>query len=93
MKRILIAGVILAGCAQPEPITGPDLPYVRDYRAKGDACFLVGESPDTVEYLDDAADLVACPTDYEGRGVFVVDTGAVEVDTVGAYTLYSVPRR
>ena len=92
MKRILVAGMVLAGCAQPEPITGPDLPYVRDYRAKGDACFLVGESPDTAEYLDHTADLVACPTDYEGIGVFVTETGGEEVATVGQYTLFSVPR-
>jgi len=94
MKRYLIAVVILSACTPEADFTpGPELPFVRDYRAEGDECFLVGEGEDTVKYLDDAADLVACPTDYEGIGVFVTETGATLLDAFPAFTLFSVPVR
>ena len=92
MKRFLLTGLVVAGCAQTPPPVNPDLPYVRDYRAKGDQCFLVGESADTVEYLDHTSDLVACPSDYEGLGVFMTETGAEQVAVVGQYTLFTVSR-
>lgn len=91
MKQVMLAALLVAGCApEPAPPVSPDLPYVRDYRAKGDQCFLVGESTDTVEYLDHTADLVACPSDYEGLGVFMTETGAQQVAVLGSYTLFSV---
>ena len=94
MSRYLsaVAAVALVGCAT-QTVSVPEFPHVRDYRAPGDECFLVGESADTVEYLDDSADLVACPTDYEGRSEFVAETGAIELDSYAAFTLYSVPLR
>ncbi len=97
MTRILISGAtLLAACTPapaPQPTEDPDLPFVRPYRAEGDQCHLVGESDVTGEFLDDAADLVACPTNYEGIGVFVTETGARMVATHNAYTLFSVPVR
>ncbi|WP_246035943.1 hypothetical protein [Aliishimia ponticola] len=62
------------------------------YRFKGDVCMRVGEDDSTNQYLDDAADLVACPEDTENLGVFVTDTGAQEVARRDGYVLYSVPR-
>ena len=94
MKRILLIGGVLAACVPaPDPVPPEDLPFVRPYRAEGDQCRLVGESDVTRAYLDDAADLVACPTEYEGRGVFVFETKAQEVAVYGDFTLYSVPVR
>ena len=97
MKRTLMLCAGLAACTPaPEPVVpdpDPNLPFVRPYRADGDQCQLVGESPVTGAYLDDAADLVACPSEYEGLGVFVTDTNAQLVATYGAYTLFSVPVR
>ncbi|SHE37251.1 hypothetical protein SAMN05444339_101184 [Loktanella atrilutea] len=63
------------------------------YRADGDQCRLALESEATVNYLDDAADLVACPADMENLGVFAIDTGGVEVARIAGYVLYSVPTR
>jgi len=89
----LTAAALLAACAQPEPITG-SLPVFGDgYRFKGDVCLRVGEDDFTNQFLDDAADLVACPEDAENLGVFVIDTGAVEVARRDGYILYSVPVR
>ena len=90
MKRLLPFCALVMAC---EPVHAPDpeLPFVRPYRAEGDQCRLVGESALTVEFLDDAADLVACPMDYEGLGVFVTETGARKVATYKSYVLYSVP--
>ena len=93
MRYALIAATLLAACApKPGHTAGPDLPFVREYRADGDPCFLVGESDDTVEYLDHTADLVACPSDYEGLGVFVTEIGAVQIKQLGSFTLFSVSR-
>lgn len=92
MRAGLIAVFVVAGCAQGQ---GPDpnLPIIRDYRAPGDMCKFVGESAVTVEYLDDAADLVACPSDYDGLPGFIDETGAIEVGSYESYTLFSVPYR
>lgn len=96
MRSIILtglAGLTMAACTPASaPVLEPDLPYVRDYRAKGDQCFLVGESAQTAEYLDHTADLVACPSDYEGLGVFVIDTDATQLAVIGDHTLFSVPR-
>ena len=53
----------------------------------------VGENDFTNPFLDDAADLVACPEDMENLGVFVIDTGAMEVARAQGFVLYSVPVR
>lgn len=93
MKKLLLIPLLAAGCiAENPPELGASLPYVRDYRAEGDACYLVGESPETVTFLDDSADLVVCPSDYEGIGLFIAETGAKQVETYIGFTLFSVPR-
>lgn len=96
MKRFLVIPVVLAGCMTApagDSLDDPNLPIIRDYRAPGDQCKFVGESAVTVDYLDDAADLVACPSDYEGLGVFVTETGGIEVGSYDTWTFYSVPYR
>ena len=97
MRALLpLALLPLAACdmapAPPPPAT--TLPFFGDgYRAEGDQCRRLGESPATAEFLDDAADLVGCPEDMENLGVFVIDTGAVEVARIDGFVLYSVPVR
>lgn len=85
----------LAACT-PEPAPAPlpptDLPFFGDgYRAEGDMCRRLGESADTIDYLDHTADLVGCPENMENLGVFVTDTGAIEVARKDGYVLYSIP--
>ena len=89
-----VALLALTACTpEPTPVTG-SLPFFGDgYRFKGDACVRLGESAATVEYLDDAADLVGCPADLENLGVFVIDYNAQEVARQDGFILYSVPRR
>ncbi len=94
MKRLLpVCGLLMACAPVGPPASDPDLPFVRPYRDQGDQCHLVGESSVTQEFLDDAADLVACPTDYEGLGVFEIETGAQQIAIYNSYTLFSVPVR
>ncbi|MEO3413854.1 hypothetical protein AAFO92_04245 [Roseovarius sp. CAU 1744] len=93
MRKLMFSGALLVAACAPEPRPEADLPFVRGYRAPADQCQLVGESAATVNYLDDAADLVGCPEDYEGVGVFVTETGAQEVARVQGYILFSVPVR
>lgn len=95
MRQLLLLSLALAACAPaPAPVTGNTLPIFGDgYRFKGDLCRRVGEDDFTNQFLDDAADLVACPADAENLGVFVIDTGAIEVAQRDGYVLYSVPRR
>ncbi|WP_300059567.1 hypothetical protein [uncultured Roseobacter sp.] len=95
MRRFaFLPALALIACAPaPEPVTG-SLPIFGDgYRFKGDICRRVGEDDFTNQFLDDAADLVACPEDAENLGVFVIDTGAQEVARRDGYVLYSVPIR
>lgn len=79
------------GTAMTEAPMSSDLTFVRDYRHDGDACQLVGESAATVNYLDDSADLVACPTDSPDEDSLRAGTRQAPITTVGMYTLYSVP--
>ena len=88
--RPLAPILALAACAPPAP-EPPDLPLLGGYRDAADICQRVGESPETVQYLDHTADLVACPVDYEGVGVFVAETGATSVGRLGNWGLFSVP--
>ena len=97
MRALLpLALLPLAACdmAPVPPPPATPLPFFGDgYRAEGDQCRRLGESPVTAEFLDDAADLVGCPEDMENLGVFVIDTGAVEVARIDGFVLYSVPVR
>ena len=75
LAAVLPLGLALSGCvvtdtdvAVSEP--DPELAFVRGYRGPGDDCRLVGETAFTVDFLDDAADLVACSTgSSEGSSV------------------------
>jgi len=71
----------------------PDLYFVRGYRSENDPCKMTGETEFTNQFLDDAADLVTCPTGYEGAAEFIETTGARVATQTQSYTLYSVPRR
>ncbi|WP_198666002.1 hypothetical protein [Tropicimonas sp. IMCC34043] len=89
---LLALPALLLACA-PTPKTPIELPMMGGYRDAADQCRRVGESDYTNRFLGDASDLVACPAEYEGVGVFVTETRAIEVDRVGGFILYTVPRR
>lgn len=89
----LLALLILPAFIPVPPSEPAALPLLGGYRDPADACRRVGESAATVDYLDDAADLVACPEGAEILGVVVTETGAVEIARLGGYVLYSVPVR
>lgn len=94
--RFAIPAILLVAACTPPPPAPPTvtLPFFGNgYRADGDQCRRLGESDATAEFLDDAADLVGCPEDLENLGVFVIDTGAIEVARVAGFVLYSVPVR
>ena len=78
---LLLSVGMLAGCADPasnvaisEP--DPELVFVRGYRSADDDCKLTGESAFTAEFLDDAADLVTCPTGSAAAATLVSETSA-----------------
>lgn len=87
----LVPLMITACTPMPDAPPETTLPFFGDgYRAEGDQCRRLGESAETVEYLDHTADLVGCPEDMENLGVFVTETGAVEVFRQDGYVVYSV---
>lgn len=94
VPAILTAALILSACDTATPdVTTSTLPFFGDgYRAEGDQCRAIGEDAYTNQFLDDSADLVGCSADYEGLGVFVTETGAVQVAEKDGYILYSIPR-
>ncbi len=96
MLRYLVpASLVLTACTPvADPVSGTMLPLFGDgYRFKGDLCRRLGEDDFTNQFLDDAADLVGCPADAENLGVFVADTGAIEVARRDGFVLYSIPVR
>ncbi|MBJ3761199.1 hypothetical protein ILP92_00345 [Maribius pontilimi] len=94
MRHALLIPLAVAACDQaPAPPTHVDLPLLGGYRSDADPCQRVGENAYTVDFLDDASDLVACPATVEDLGVFITETGAREVSRVGGFILYSVPTR
>ncbi len=93
---LMILPLALVACDAPLPATdGAALPLMGGYRAEADQCRRVGENAYTNQFLDDAADLVACPVDMENIGVFVTETNAerLEVSPDGGWVLYTVPNR
>jgi hypothetical protein len=102
-RGFVVAGIVtcafmLTGCDEPAPAVGisepdPELVFVRGYRSAEDDCKLTGESAFTVNFLDDAADLVTCSTGGPAAESLVSETSARIVTQTNSYTLYSVPRR
>ncbi|RBW57053.1 hypothetical protein [Ruegeria sp. A3M17] len=106
MKQLFCVGFILAlvGC-QDMPLeneaadtvikspTNDNLRLVGGYRSTDDDCQLTGETSFTVNFLDDAADLVSCPTGSDAALSLVDMYAAREVAQTGGYTVYSIPRR
>ena len=95
---LLLSVGMLAGCTDPAPNVAisepdPELVFVRGYRSGDDDCKLTGESAFTVEFLDDAADLVTCSTGSAAATTLVSETSASMLTQTNSYTLYSVPRR
>ena len=89
-----VIALSLTACTSDNAVSDTGLPFFGDgYRAEGDQCRRIGENEFTNQFLDDAADLVGCPVDMENLGVFVTETGAVEVGRKDGYILYSVPLR
>ncbi len=94
---LLLSVGMLAGCTDPAPNVAisepdPELVFVRGYRSAVDDCKLTGESAFTVEFLDDAADLVTCSTGSSAATTLVSETSATMITQTNSYTLYSVPR-
>lgn len=71
----------------------PELVFVRGYRSDTDTCQLVGENAFTLDYLDDAADLVACSTGTDDAASLSAMSASRVVTQTNSYTLYSVARR
>lgn len=90
---LLVALLPLAACVQPATPGPTSLPLMGGYRDPADPCRRVGEDAFTNQFLDDAADLVACPAGMENMGVFVTETAARRLTDAAGYTLFSVPRR
>ena len=94
----LASGLLVAGCMESNTDVAisepdPDLVFVRGYRSADDACQLTGESAFTVDFLDDAADPVTCPTGHSAAVSLVSSMNATVVTQTNSFTLFSVPRR
>lgn len=94
--------MLLAACQawapdgeQDDPPRGlpTSLPLIGGYRSPGDSCRRVGEDAFTNAFLDDAADLVACPKGDVALSGLGPETGARVVATKEDWVLISVPRR
>lgn len=99
---LVVAGLSLGGCgtqtsAPAAQDAGPDraaafawpasLPVFGDgFPAAGAVCRRIGESPATVEYLDDSASLVGCPSPADAASL-----GGTVLKTIDGVTLVSVP--
>ena len=79
------------GTAEPEVPEGLML-FGDGYPDAGDACRRAGETFLTNQFLDDAADLVACPPNADIDS-FMATTGGREAARIDGWVLISVPRR
>ena len=100
MPCIGACSLVLAatGCVETAPEVAisepdPELNFVRGYRSDVDECQLVGETAFTVEFLDDAADLVACPTGSAAMTSLMAETGALTITQTNSFSLFSIPYR
>ncbi|CAD0186472.1 hypothetical protein RUESEDTHA_03380 [Ruegeria sp. THAF57] len=73
--------------------TNDNLRLVGGYRSTDDDCQLTGETAFTIDFLDDAADLVSCPTGSDAAQSLVAMYNARKVAQTGGYTVYTIPRR
>lgn len=91
----LIATVLVCACApliQPSAPSETTLPFFGSgYPSDGDPCRRLGESAETIDYLDHTADLVGCPVNLSTLDEFVLNTGATEVFRQDGFVVYSVP--
>ncbi|MEM8980490.1 MAG: hypothetical protein AAGD04_13470 [Pseudomonadota bacterium] len=90
----LLAFVLLGGCRLQEAYTPPEadgLVGLRAYPNEGDVCEVLGESPETLAYLDHTALLIGCPWHERGAIRDRQREGAEIVDRVGAWVLLSLP--
>ena len=88
----------LTGCVEPTPEVAisepdPERVFVRGYRSAADECQLVGETAFTVDFLDDAADLVACPTGSAAMASLIAETRVPVVTQTNSFTFFSIPTR
>ena len=95
---VLPAVLFVAGCVETPAETAvsepdPDLVFVRGYRSASDECQLIGESGFTIDFLDDAADLVACPTGSSAMETLMAETGSQIITQTNSFSLFSLPYR
>jgi hypothetical protein len=91
----ILATLLLAACqpaapGAPPPGLATTLPLMGGYRDASDGCRRVGEDAYTNRFLDDAADLVACPAGMAGPSGL---DSAAPLATKDGWALFSVPRR
>ena len=100
MRTICACALVLTvtGCVETAPEVAisepdPELNFVRGYRSVTDECQLVGETAFTVDFLDDAADLVACPTGSAAMASLIAETGAPIFTQTTSFSFFSIPYR
>ncbi|MBD3662609.1 hypothetical protein [Sulfitobacter aestuariivivens] len=100
MRAICACALALTvtGCVETAPKVAisepdPELNFVRGYRSVADECQLVGETAFTVDFLDDASDLVACPTGSAAMASLLAETGAAVVTQTNSFTFFRFPYR
>ncbi len=82
-------GTVGGGAATPPAPLGVFGP---GYPNPGDPCRRAGETAFTNQFLDDAADLVACPPGTD-PGLFAATFSARQMAQLDGWTVFSVPRR
>ena len=95
---ILSCVAMTTACSDPTSIEGisepdPELVFVRGYRSVADECQLVGETAFTVDLLDDAANLVACPTGSAAMASLMTETEAPVITQTNSFSFFSIPYR
>lgn len=96
-KGLLCVGAtaLLMGCATAPAVeyTPPEasgLVGVGGYPGPDDICQVIGENDLTIEYLDHTQTLVGCPNHETGAIADRLAEGAVELETIGAWTLFTI---